>query len=296
MPTVAYATAAQLPAGDEDAPVVRDALAAHGVACRPAVWDDPAEDWGAYDLVLVRSVWDYPARRDGFLAWADAVPRLQNPAPVLRWNTDKAYLRELAGDGVPVVPTTWVAPGEPEPALEGEVVVKPTVSAGGMDTGRFGPDHHDAAREHLRALLAAGRTVMVQPYLPAVDTAGETAVFAFGGDVSHALRKGPVLRPDEVAPVTEEDGVVAAASMFDPALMSDRVASAAERALAEQVLAAVRERFGGGELPYARVDMVPGADGAPVLMELEATEPSLYLQHAPGAPDRFAHAILRHMR
>lgn len=190
---VAYATCAELPAGDEDAPGVAAALAARGIGCEPAVWNDAAVDWERFDLVLVRSTWDYPPRRDAFLAWADALgDRIRNPPHVLRFSTDKRYLADLAAAGLPVVPTVFVAPGKPSAALpEREVVVKPAVSAGSLDTAR----HADPARarEHVAALLATGRTVMVQPYLPAVDTWGETALLYLDGRFSHAIRKGPLL-------------------------------------------------------------------------------------------------------
>ena len=50
-------------------------------------------------------------------------------------------------------------------------------------------------------------------------------------------------------------------------------------------------RFGEAPL-YARVDMLTDAEGAPVLLELEATEPALYLNTAPGAAARLAEAIM----
>ena len=56
------------------------------------------------------------------------------------------------------------------------------------------------------------------------------------------------------------------------------------------MLAWVRERT--GEVPlYARVDLVPGDDGAPQVIEVELTEPSLFLTTDDGAAARFAAAI-----
>ena len=37
-----------------------EALAARGVDASPAVWDDDGVDWAHFDLVVVRSTWDYP--------------------------------------------------------------------------------------------------------------------------------------------------------------------------------------------------------------------------------------------
>ena len=190
---------------------------------------------------------------------------------MLSWNTDKRYLAEIAAAGVPVVPTTFVAPGEPYEAPAYEHVVKPTVSAGARDTARFAAGQSSLA--HAQALLAAGRHVMVQPYVRAVDTVGETAVLSFAGTHSHAVGKAAVLVP----------------TLADPhdVAITPRTPSAAELAVAAQVLAAAPFE----DLLYARVDLVPGADGAPVLMELEVAEPSLFLSTSTGAVDRFATAI-----
>ncbi len=274
MPRVALATSQALPGLDGDSVLLVPALASLGIDAQPAVWDDPAVDWSAYDLVVVRSTWDYVARREEFLAWARAVPRLLNPADVLAWNTDKTYLRDLDAAGVPVVPTTWVAPGEAYAPPAGAVVVKPTVSAGARDTER----HEDArgAAPLVARLHAEGRTAMVQPYLDGIDTAGETAVLLFDGAPSHGARKAPLLAG---LPVDPDD---------DLAVMQAREPSPAELEVARAAVAAVP---GGERLLYARVDLVPGPDGAPVVLELELTEPSLFLRYAPGSAQRCARAI-----
>ena len=255
---------------DPDEPLLLSALTRLGVDAEGAAWDSDA-DWAAYDLVVVRSTWDYVGRLDAFLSWADSVPRLANPAPVLRWNTDKRYLARLAAAGVPVVPTTYAdAAWTPPP---GEYVVKPTVSAAALDTARYRPGEEDAAVAHVRRLLDAGRGVMVQPYVASVDTAGETSVLFAGGAYSHGARK---------------EAVLAGASALTPVetQIGPREPTAAERAVAEQVLAAVDE-----PLLYARVDLLPGPDG-PLLLELEATEPFLFLATSEGAADRLAVAIV----
>ncbi|MEV6816262.1 hypothetical protein AB0M52_29665, partial [Micromonospora sp. NPDC051296] len=169
-PRVALITCTELADLDPDDRLVLAPLAARGVIAESAVWDDPAVDWAGYDLAVLRSPWDYMSRRDEFVAWAARVPRLVNPADVVRWNTDKRYLDELSGAGVPTVPTGWVLPGEPwqPPADRGEYVIKPAVSAGSQDTGRYDladPLHRELALAHVHRLGAAGRVTMVQPYL-----------------------------------------------------------------------------------------------------------------------------------
>lgn len=268
-----------------------EALRGRGSEADLIAWDALGVDWSAFDAVVIRSTWDYTDRPEEFLAWVEGVgDRLHNSPALVRWNSDKRYLQDLEAAGIAVVPTTYVAPGEPLPALEGEVVIKPSVSAGAKDSGRFGSAAHDQARALIERIHRAGRTAMVQPYLASVDTRGETAIVCLDGTPSHALHKGAVLRPDEVAPL-RGDGLGVAEVMYDPNLVVAGTADEAELALARAVLDAVTARFSYVPL-YARVDMVEGSGGAPVLMELEAIEPSLYLDQVPGAVDLVADAIL----
>ena len=282
---VALATCEALSDGFEDDRPLAEALGAEFF-----VWDSPEVDWDRFDRVIVRSTWDYTYKRDAFLDWADALgERLQNPPEVLRWNSDKRYVADLAAAGLPVVPTQFVGPGDSLPELAGEVVVRPTISAGARDTGRFSPSVHADALALVARVRDEGRTAMVQPYLPAVETHGETAIVFLRDELSHVLRKGTVLGPDEEAPIREE-GIRTAAVMWDPDLVVAGEADEAERELGRQVVAHLAERFGAAPL-YARVDMLPGPDGGPVVLELEVVEPCLYLATAPGAVDRLVAAI-----
>ena len=164
------------------------------------------------------------------------------------------------------------------------------MSAGARDTGRFSQRTHERARLLIERIHASGRTAMVQPYQQAVDVHGETAIVCLDGETSHALRKGPVLRPDEVAPV-RDDGVGAAEVMYDPTLVVAGVATGPELALARQTLAYVAERF--GEVPlYGRIDLVADSDGEPILMELELIEPNLFLHLHPDSLPRVVRAVL----
>lgn len=294
-PRIALATCSLLPQLDVDDALLLPALADRGVEVVPAVWDDADVDWDAFDLVVVRSTWDYALRRDEFIAWAARVPRLANPAPVLAWNTDKFYLRELERAGLPVVPTIWLDPARNLTSravhtrfpASGDFVVKPTVSAGARDTGRYQSNEADQrglAIVHARDLLRAGRHVMVQPYLSRVDTVGETALVYIDGAFSHSVRKGPMLEgPDR-----------AFEGLYKKEEMSARAATVAEREVADRVVAALPGLVPGAgvdPLLYARVDLLPDADGAPMLLELELTEPSLFLALDDGAVDLVADAI-----
>lgn len=289
---LALVTAVAATGTDEDMPPLLDACVRAGIDTRVLAWDDATVSWSRFDMVLLRSPWDYTERLPEFLAWCtrvDRMTRLLNPLPVLRWNTDKHYLADLAAFGVPVVPTVFLEPdAEPLPALEAfladhgdapEYVVKPTVSAGSRDTQRYAHSQGFAAANHIARLLDEGRSVMLQPYLASVDEVGETALVFLGGEFSHAIRKGPLLRPD-----TASTDALFAAEAITPRTVGDD-----ERAVAEAALSAMMQQLQlATPLAYARVDLIRGAGGAPQLLELELTEPSLFFTHADGTAERFA--------
>lgn len=282
MARIAFATCAKLADGFQD-----DHEAARLLGADFVVWNDPAVDWSQYDHVVIRSAWDYTIQRDEFVAWARSLgDRVSNQPDLIAFNSDKAYLGAL---GVPTVPTTYVVPGADVPPLRGEVVVKPTVSAGGRDTGRFDPDHHDEARELIARITGEGRVAMVQPYVEGVDARGETAVVFLDGELSHVLHKKPVLRTQGTQPLLDPDDPSSeAAVMHDDDLVTAAEAGPEFLDLAHAAVAELSGRF--GTPLYVRVDMVPGPTG-PVVMELEAVEPCLYLDLVPGAAERLAAAV-----
>jgi glutathione synthase/RimK-type ligase-like ATP-grasp enzyme len=282
---IALATCAALPDLDLDEQLLLGPLRALGVDTQPAVWDDGTVDWASFDLVVIRSTWDYTARRDEFLAWAQSVPRIVNSAAVVRWNTDKHYLQDLAKAGVPVVPTHWL---EPTDAVDlpatGRYVLKPAVGAGSVDAALFdlGVAHEAGlARAHAERLLATGQTVMVQPYLERIEAQGEAGFMFFGGEFSHAVTKGAMLAGQ----------VEMVAGLYKAEVIKPRIATTAEIDVARSALAAAP--IAAEQLAYARVDLVPAADGSPLVIELELTEPSLFLGHAPGSAVRFARHFVR---
>jgi len=269
---VALATCAELPEGDEDFPALIAAMAEAGIEAEPAVWDAQV-DWALFDLVVLRSTWDYAERRDAFLAWAESLPQVLNTLPVLEWNTDKErYLTDLAAAGVPIVPTEFVPPGqEPEPPQE-PFVVKPAISAGGRSSARFDPRDADAARRLVARIHAEGRTAMVQPDLGDIE---ETDLVYLDGAYSHALHRRVPL------PAAGDRDVFYLDEQLRPAEASD-----AERAVAERALAAAP-----GDLLYGRVDLVDRT-----VLELELAEPSLYLAFGSEAAARLAAAVSQRVR
>lgn len=290
---VALVTAREARGLDEDLPPLEAALQAAGARTRIVDWDDSSVSWADFDVVLIRSTWDYIDRLPEFLAWVDSAGRqttvLNSPA-VVRWNTDKHYLGELARARVPVVPSAFLEPGGNAAQgirdfLDGdncsEFVVKPCVSAGSRDTQRHARAQAGEAIAQAERLLAAGRSVLLQPYLESVDRDGETALMFFAGRFSHGIRKGPLLPPGKAGSP--------AIGLFAPEKITSRVPGADELGVADRVLAALRFKA-----PlYARVDLIRDAGGAPVLLELELTEPSLFFAHSGGSAERFTAAVLQ---
>ena len=277
MPRVAYVTyrlEPDRPDPDIDIPLAVPALAARGIVADVLPWDDESADWASYDLVLLRSAWDYVPRFDEFMRWARRVAsqtRLVPALEVIERNTDKRYLRDLAAAGVPVVPTHWIEPGD-DPDLgpwPGKLVVKPAVSSGSRDT--IVTSDLGEAQAQVELILATGRPALVQPYLDAVDHDGEVSVVVIDGAPSHAVRKVPALSvggygdASESVPITPD------------------LAAAVDRILAAEPLAK--------GLPFVRVDVVREG-GEWLVMELELTEPLLFLGYAGGAPERFAAAVV----
>jgi hypothetical protein len=230
--------------------------------------------------VVVRSCWDYITQRDVFLAWAASVPRLHNSHEVLTWNTDKVYLRQIEAAGVPIIETRWnIADGD-DLGDHAEWVVKPTISAGSRDTARW--ESRADVYAHSAALVAAGRTSMTQPYISSVDDEGETAMLFFGGEFSHAIRKGQLLRRGEGVRQDRDSR-----ESIEP-----RTPNEAQLAVSTAALAAAGDVLGITEPPlYARIDLVTADDGAPVLIELELAEPSLFLPQSGGGADRLVDLI-----
>lgn len=295
--TVALVTCAGYPEGHPDDIAVVAPLADLGIDADMTVWDDADVDWSRYDLVILRSTWDYPARLDEFVAWAELVPTLVNPVATVRWSSDKRYLRELAAAGAPCVPTTFVEPGAAPGVVATAIaevarsasrfVVKPCVGAGSIDAGRFESEDASSieiAIKHTAGLLDSGRAAMLQPYLDGVDVTGEASLVYIDGDFSHAIRKEALLagHPADVDGLFVEERT-SAHTPDDTAL-----------AAADAVLAAAP--FARNELLYARVDLLPDSAGLPLLLELELIEPSLFLSEHTGAAERFASAIARRCR
>ncbi len=242
-------------------------------------WDD-AGDLSGFDLILPLLAWGYQRDCPAWFALLDQLESLPvaNPARVLRWNSDKAYLVELEAEGVAIVPTI-MRESMTQSALDGaraifdtgRLVVKPPISGGADGTYLIGPSDPLPAE-------AMGKRMLVQPFLPAVSGEGELSLFYFGGHYSHAISKHPA---EGDFRVQEQFGGKERA--ID--------APAEARTLADATLSATQRIMDCAPLTYARVDMLRDDDGVMRLMELELIEPSLFLGFATDKGAMFADAV-----
>jgi glutathione synthase/RimK-type ligase-like ATP-grasp enzyme len=263
------------------------AVQAAGWAVNDVSWRAPNVDWAQFDVVIIRSPWDYQDDPAGFLhclVQINAATRLANPLSVVRWNLRKTYLLALQQRGVAVVPTQV---GQ-QPTSENlarhfdafhttELIIKPVIGASAHDTFRLKREEvvgagAGALTGRIAAALA-GRDYLAQSFLPAILTEGEYSLFYFNGEYSHTIQKVP--RPGDFR-VQEEHGGMVTAVDPDETLLT----------VAGRALAAITP-----SLLYARVDLVRLPDGSLAVMELELIEPALYFRMDPDSPGRFARAL-----
>jgi glutathione synthase/RimK-type ligase-like ATP-grasp enzyme len=279
---VALATYDAAPGLAPDDQLLAAALERAGIRATPAVWSDRSIDWRSYDGVVIRSCWDYHRRHGEFVAWLDALDASRrpvwNPTPMVRWNSDKRYLIDLARRGVATVPTRIVERGSPARVIdvaqaEGwtRFVVKPTVSASAHETHALELPLGVGDREAIERVVAHG-DALVQPFLDEVTTDGELSLVFFDGVFSHAAIKRS--RRGDFRVQTEHGGTVAPIDVV-PAIVAE--ARRSLDTLDEPPL-------------YARVDGIGDAESFR-LMELELIEPNVFLGAADGSADRFAAAI-----
>jgi glutathione synthase/RimK-type ligase-like ATP-grasp enzyme len=280
-PRIAIATCSGYDDLKVDEELLARAFEARGAEARRVIWDAAGADWDV-DLCLVRSTWDYHDKHPEFLAWTrrvEAAASLHNPAGLIAWNSEKTYLRQLAGRGVPTVPTVWVARGSALDA-EGvlaergwaEAVIKPAVDLGAKNLHRVRAGAGEA-QSALEAVFER-HEAMVQPFLPSLESEGELSLVYFDGELSHAVRKRPAPGDFRVQSIW--------GGTMTPAKPEAREAEIGELALSQL-----------DEVPlYARVDLVSDLNGIPALIELELIEPNLYLSTNPTAADRLADAAL----
>ena len=269
----------------EDDQLLAAELRRRGPAVDAPIWSNPRVEWRSYDLLMIRSTWDYFERRDEFLAWIAQIETLGvplwNPADVLRWNSHKGYLQRFESAGIPLPQTEWVEPGTAPNLREimgrhgwSKAVIKPQVSGGAR--GTFVANLSDpASLAPQEPLFEAG--VIVQEFLPEIPEFGEWSLLFYGGEFSHAVVKTP------------KAGDFRVQAKYGGSYRREEP-TAEIVAHAERVLAQVAE-----PLLYARVDGVARND-ALLLIELEILEPALFFGYREGSQRLLADALLARLR
>jgi glutathione synthase/RimK-type ligase-like ATP-grasp enzyme len=282
MTRVAFVTYAELPLLYDDDRIAVELLRGRGVEVDAVLWDASEVMWEEYDAVVLRSCWEYHLRMEEFLDWINLMERgdvpLWNRPVVVRDNADKRYLRRLASEGTPIVPTVWLEQGE-DFDLTGilkshgweQAVVKPVISMSAYRTWVTNPARASADTAQVREMLSSSG-VMIQRFLPEVQTRGEWSFIFFMKEYSHAVLKTP--KPGDFRVQTDFGGRVTVPEP-SPQLINQ----------AERIVRGVK-----GPLLYARVDAVE-VGGELMLMELELIDPVLFFGRSPGAALRFADAI-----
>lgn len=282
MKTIAFVTYADMPAVAPDDMLAAACLKSCDIKVVPAVWNDPAVDWSAFDGVIIRSCWDYHLQAGLFQRWLHTLSYLgvpvYNTIPQLLWNMDKRYLRSMGQAGIPIPPTLWLEDSEAGTLQElveesgwREVVVKPAISGSAYHTYALRQEEVAQYEETIRQLREQ-TAVLVQPLLPEILREGEWSLLFFNGAYSHAVLKRA--RADDFRVQAAWGGTVAAAQ---PPEAFIRQAAAIVEQLTPTPL-------------YARVDGV-SIKNQFTLMELELIEPALFLAQAEGAAQRFANHI-----
>ncbi|HEY5092972.1 MAG TPA: hypothetical protein VII60_06870 [Acidimicrobiales bacterium] len=261
---------------DPDAQLLLDALRDVGIDGQLCVWDDSAVAWSDYDMVVIRSTWDYTKDRANYLEWARALPKLFNPYPIIEYSTDKHYLDDLQSRGHRIIPTSFCDVGATPEFPDSNFVVKPTVGAGSMDAEKYDVGDNVAAAAHVARLHDSGRDAMIQPYVASVDEVGERGLVFIDGAFSHAIRKGAMLHVDQLD----------RHSLFRLEQLTLADAEPDAVSFAESIMS--EPLFSG--LLYGRVDLVQVPEGW-AIMELELVEPSLFLSYKAEAAAHLASAI-----
>jgi len=297
---VAFVTTVDLDAihDDVDLPLQLIAFANAGIDLVQAAWEDETVAWDSFDLIVVRSPWNYVEKLDSFRNWLGdrrGLTTFHNPVELIEWNIDKRYLADLAHRGVPIVPTAFVDSIEEFRSAaqsfgSAEIVVKPSVSAGSRLTGRF--LKADRAAETLAsAILANDLTVMVQPFAERIDAEGEIGTVLFDGVISHSFNKAALLAEGgQLVGGEYQEQISSVQTPDDVRAVVDAAANAATEIARERSWISTHE-----QLLYGRYDVVRLDDGSPALLEAELFEPCFFLPTDVDAADRFVGAVLRRL-
>ena len=271
---MALLTCTNLPDWEQDDRFFHQILDGANIDWTEVAWDSNA-NWSDYDLVLIRTTWDYVDRRETFLQRLKEIASetiLFNSIDIVEWNLQKTYLKDLEFSGISIAPTVWI---EDEVNLRmlmkakswNKGFIKPVIGACAVDTKRFSLNGADSVQVWLNELLAKGEKMMLQPYLETVETDGEYSAIYFGKRLSHCVQKIPVKGDYRV-----QDDYGASDHGINPADYPDMMQ------LAETTLQYIHQKF--SDVIVIRMDFLKLQSGQFVINEVEMIEPSLFFRHS----------------
>ena len=284
MPLLAFLSMDNLHGFVSDDELAVEPLKKYGWTVKTVSWRQPC-DWSRFDMVIIRSTWDYQNHNGEFLQALEKIAasgaQLQNDLELVKWNFRKTYLRELQEKGNRIVPTLWENEGIYAERLHyyfeelqtEEIIIKPVISANADDTFRLKKEEV-ASRSGVLNQIFSKRPFMVQPFMGKIIEEGEYSLFYFGGEYSHAILKTP--KKNDFRVQEEHGGVIT------PVIANDEL-----RVSGTFTLGSIQQT------PlYARVDFVRDAENKFAVMEVELIEPALYFRmDHPYAAKRFAYAV-----
>jgi hypothetical protein len=257
---------------------LRPAFAARNMTVTDISWSDDSVDWSTFDAAIVGTTWDYWDHQEKFISTLKQISsqtRLYNSAELISWNSHKGYLRELEAKGALLIPTLWledITPTSAKVAFDtlgsDDLVFKRQVGAGADGQHRLKSGD---------AIPDMPHPMMVQRFMPMIQTEGEYSFIFIDGDLSHALIKRAK---------SGDYRIQSSYGGYEEAIQPN----ASDIHAAKDILNALNE------IPlYARVDMIRADDGSLLLMELELIEPYLYPEQGQELGPRFAAAIAKRL-
>lgn len=257
-------------------------LAKHNLQAQAVIWDDQTIDWRHFDYLIFRNTWDYYEKETAFNLWLNKIEKLGiktlNALEIIKQNKHKFYLREFKNQGVNILPTVFIEKTnslnlkEIIPPHWKKAVIKPAFSAGSYLTEVFDVSNIDKINQQYQA-IAAEKELLLQEFMPQIQTEGETSFIFFNKKFSHSINKKPAQGDFRIQ--VQFGGQYTA---FEPS--SDLIRQAQK----------IVDLF-PSDLLYARVDGII-INNELQLMEIECIEPDLYFNYSEGALERFVDTIL----
>lgn len=274
---VGIATSAELRSLKEDELLLQQALSRQGLDVFPLVWTEWRRNPYMLDAIVIRTVWDYYRMYPTFMRFlaksSSRGIRLINDIETMRWNVDKKYLKDLGDWAVPSLHLRGDEADVHERLGDwNEIVIKPSISASSFLTVRTSVRDRESIAKALADIRDHSR-ILIQPYLPTVETDGEASLIFFSGEYSHSVLKQP--KRGDFRVQADHGGEIL---NFEP-----------ESALIDRAQAALSKV--PGDWTIARVDFLNWRKD-PWIGEMELIEPELFLRFAPGSAEKLAERIV----